>query len=86
MSAAEAIELTDVLNRVKDWPTPLRLTLARRILETIETSEVLPVPPPKPRGFSAAEIQALLKTDRPAPDDQTVEQWIDEYRMEKYGR
>jgi hypothetical protein len=26
-----------------------------------------------------------FKTDKPAPDDETVRQWIDEQRMEKYG-
>jgi hypothetical protein len=38
------------------------------------------------RGPSAAEVQSLFRTDRPAPDDETVERWIDEQRMEKYGR
>ena len=42
--------------------------------------------PPIPRGPSAAEIAAMFKTDKPAPDDATVKQWIDEHRMEKYGR
>ena len=28
----------------------------------------------------------LFRTDRPAPDDETVRLWIDEHRMEKYGR
>lgn len=93
MSTSEVNELSDVLNRVKDWPPAQRITLARRILETIETHHVSPPPsseaptsPPNPRGLSAAELQALLKTDRPAPDDETVKQWIDEHRMEKYGR
>lgn len=38
------------------------------------------------RGPSAAEVQSLFRMDRPAPDDETVERWIDEHRMEKYGR
>ncbi len=42
-------------------------------------------PAQKKRGFSAAEVQGLLRTDRPAPNDETVKQWIDEHRMEKYG-
>lgn len=86
MSTAEATALTDVLNRVKTWPTTLRITLAHKILESLdkEDSPVAP-PPPKARGLSAAEIQSLLKTDRPPPDDETVRRWIDEHRMEKYG-
>jgi len=86
MSTAEATELTDVLNRVKTWPTTLRITLARKILESLDKAEAPAAPPPpKTRGLSAAEVQGLLKTDRPPPDDETVKQWIDEHRMEKYG-
>jgi hypothetical protein len=87
MSAPEANELTDVLNQVKTWPTTLRITLARKILESLDQAEAPAEPPArKTRGLSAAEVQGLLKTDRRAPDDETVERWIDEYRMEKYGR
>jgi len=87
MSTAEATELTDVLNRVKAWPTTLRITLARKILESLDKAEAPPAPPlRKTRGLSAAEVRGLLKTDRPPPDDETVERWIDEHRLEKYGR
>jgi hypothetical protein len=86
MSAAEATELTDVLNRVNAWPTTLRITLARKILESLDNAQAPAAPPhQKGRGLSAAEVQSLLKTDRPPPDDETVERWIDERRMEKYG-
>ena len=27
----------------------------------------------------------LLATNQPAPSDEEIEQWLDEYRMEKYG-
>jgi len=73
MSTAEATELTDVLNRVKTWPTTLRITLAHKILESLDHAEAPAAPPrPKTRGLSAAEVQGLLKTDRPPPDDETV--------------
>jgi hypothetical protein len=86
MSTAEAAELTDVLNRVTTWPTALRITLAHKILESLDQMEAPAVPPAsKTRGLSAAEVRALIKTDRAPPDDETVERWIDEYRMEKYG-
>jgi hypothetical protein len=86
MSTAEATELTDVLNRVHAWPTTLRITLARKILESIDKAEgPAALPPAKTRGLSAAEVQGLLATDRPPPDDETVERWIDERRTEKYG-
>ena len=66
MSTAEATELTDVLNRVNAWPTTLRITLARKILESLDNAEGTgALPPAKARGLSAAEVQGLLRTDRP---------------------
>jgi hypothetical protein len=88
MSTSEATELTHVMNRVRTWPTTLRITLARKILESLDnavTEAPAVAPRPKTRGFSAAEVRSLLRTDRPPPDDETVKQWIDEHRMEKYG-
>ena len=41
---------------------------------------------PKQRGRSAEEVHARLNIKGPVPDDKTVKQWIDEHRMEKYGR
>jgi hypothetical protein len=68
MSTAEATELTDVLNLVKTWPTRLRITLARKILESLDKAEAPAAPPPpKTRGLSAAEVEGSLKTDRPPP-------------------
>jgi hypothetical protein len=73
MSSAEATELTDVLNRVRSSPETLRITLAHKILESLDKAERPSAPPPsKTRGFSAAEVHALLKTDRPGPNDETV--------------
>jgi hypothetical protein len=73
MSNAEATDLTDVLDRVKTWPTKLRITLARKILESLDKAETTAAShPSQTRGFSAAEDQGLLKTNRPTPDDETV--------------
>jgi hypothetical protein len=86
MNTAEATELSHILNVVIAWPTTLRVTLARKILESLEKGEAPAASPcPKTRGLSAAEVRALIKTDRTPPDDETVEGWIHEHRMEKYG-
>ncbi len=74
MSTAEATELTDILNRVTTWPTTLRITLARKILESLDSAES-PTASPSGKlvqGLSAAEVQALLETGRPSPDDEAV--------------
>ena len=69
MSTAEAIELSDVLSRVKNWSPESRIVLARRILETLEA-------PKRPtRGLPARSVQELIGLeagDSLAPDDETV--------------
>ncbi len=73
MSTAEATELTDVLNRVKAWPTTLQVILAHKILESLGNVEAPAAPPaPKTRGLSADEALGSLKTERPTADDETV--------------
>jgi hypothetical protein len=76
-------ELTEVLEKVRAWPLPMQISLARRILETVDASQPAAG---EPRGKSAAEVMATLKTDKPAPDDAAVQEWIDEHRTQKYGR
>ena len=54
MSTAEAIELTDVLSRVKNWSPESRIVLAGRILETLEG-------PQRPAaGLPARSVQELI--------------------------
>jgi hypothetical protein len=67
MSNAEATDLTDVLGRVKTWPPTLRITLARKILESLDKAEAPAASPAKTRGFSTAEAYGLAKTNRPSP-------------------
>ena len=41
MTATQSQELADVVDRVKDWPLDMRISLARRILETAETPAII---------------------------------------------
>jgi len=86
MSVAETSDITAVVQRVQSWPVRMRIALARRILETVEDPAAPELPPARPRGYSAEEVRAMLRIDKPAPDDATVKQWIEEHRLEKYGR
>jgi hypothetical protein len=82
MSIIESNELAEVLDRVKRWPDADRFALVKGVLETMAPE--LMTPTPVPRGRSVEEILETYKTDKPAPDDETVRQWIDEQRMEKH--
>jgi hypothetical protein len=85
MTAGETNQIADVVRRVQDWPAPLRVALARRILETLESPAVDQPPPQLPRGPSAAEIAALFKTDKPAPTDEEVQRILEDELLRKYG-
>jgi hypothetical protein len=82
MSAAEANELADVLERVKTWPAAQRITLARRILETVGLSPSVEEPP---RRVPLEQVFGLLKTDAPPPTDEDCARIVEEERLRKYG-
>ena len=77
----ERDELTKVLQRVQHWPPALRISLARHLLEGLDTGDT----ESQRRRCSAAEAIAAVNSRQPAPDDETVKQWVDEHRAEKYG-
>jgi hypothetical protein len=83
MNANETNQIVELVERVHSWPAAMRIALARQILESLEGSQPMRK---LPRGPSAAEVAAVLRTDKLAPDDVTVKEWIDEHRMEKYGK
>ncbi len=85
MTAGETNDIADVVRRVQSWPAPLRVALARRILETLESPPVEQPPTTRPRGPTAAEVAAMFKTDRPAPDDDEAQRILEEELVKKYG-
>jgi hypothetical protein len=82
MTTAETNELTDLVDRVKTWSPALRITLARRILETIEHSFAVDEPP---RRIPLEQVFGMLKTDAPPPTDEECARIVEEERMRKYG-
>jgi hypothetical protein len=80
MSTSQAEELGRVWGQVKDWPVSLQVSLARRILDVVDAKGVV-----VPRGKPVAELIGLGAGLGEPPSDETVRQWIDEHRTEKYG-
>ena len=85
MNTAETSEVVNVLERVKTWSPPQRITLARRILETLETPAGVPPIEPPTRGWPVETALGLLKTDREPPDDEECRRIVEEERWKKYG-
>lgn len=74
-------QLTDILNRVAGWPTEVRVSLAQRILHTVEED----LKPKAPRGQRLDRLVGLLKTEGPPPTDEECAAIVEEERMKKYG-
>lgn len=80
-----------ILDEIRHWPRDAQLALAREILQTATADT-----PPHATEPSAEEVErprrglrnlvGLLATDHPAPSDEDIERWREEWRMEKYGR
>lgn len=78
---ASNADIEEVLRHVSAWPAGLRLTLARRLLDSLAPPETA-----KRGGYSAAEAAALVNSRQPAPDDEAVRHWLEQHRAEKYAR
>ena len=90
MSMTGPQEVATVLETVKTWPTELRISLARRILETVETTAVPTTDASAAeinlRGKPVEELIGLGAGSGEPPSDKQVAEWIDEHRLEKHGR
>ena len=77
MSTAEATELTDVMNRVKTWPTTLRITLAKSSNQLIKPKRkrkrsATGIAPPEDTRVPGGGSPRPLKPDRRSTNDETV--------------
>jgi len=90
MSIGQTNEIGKVVDWVLTWPPSQRITLARRILETLDVPDV-EAPGIRPRmeeptrGVPVERVMGLLKTDREPPDDEECRRIIEEERWKKYG-
>lgn len=84
MITTDPHQLADIVERVRAWPATARVTLARRILETVET-QPSPERSDRPRGPSAAEVAAMFQSDKPAPSDDDCRRILEEELTRKYA-
>jgi len=80
---APNIEMEEVLRRVAAWPVAIRLSFARRVLETLEQ---VPDVERKTRGAPVEEVLGLLATGGPVPDDAECRRILEEELLKKYAR
>lgn len=78
MSPIEFAKLETVLNHVQSWPAPVQLSLATRILQSLEASAVRP-------GGSLRKLLGLLAPNGTPPSDAECETIVSEERLRKYS-
>ena len=77
----ESSDISDVLDRVRTWTPGMRLVLARKVLETLESPAIAE----PPRIMLLDDVVGLLQTDMPAPDDEECDRIVEQERARKYG-
>src|SRR5258708_1728333 len=94
-----ALDRETILETIRGWPADQQIALMQEILGFLRRGGVPgvgargtatsapeavwepPLAPPDSKG-----LVGLLATDRPPPTDEEVKQWLEERRVEKYGR
>jgi hypothetical protein len=82
MSTTAVSDYEGVLAKVRTWTPEMQRTLIADLMRSL-------YPLARPGGVRGVPVEALLGIaagEGPPPDDETVKRWIDEHRMEKYGR
>lgn len=80
--ATSALDRDAILRAIRAWPPSEQLALAREIWTHLGAPVVEePTLPP-----SSRDLAGLISNGQTPPTDEEVAQWLDEHRMEKYGR
>ncbi len=86
MSTTQNHELAAVWEQVRHWPARLQVSLARRLLDAVDAAGLAEAPGSQmKRGKPVSELVGLGAGSTAAPSDDTVRQWLEEHRTEKYG-
>ncbi len=80
MTTVETSELLDVWGRVSRWPEPMKLSLASRILHSLQQRTDEPAD-----RKSLRDLIGLWDRGQPPPTDEEVARILEEERMKKYG-
>ena len=80
MTTAETSELLDVWGRVSRWPEPMKLSLATRILQSLDPQTGGPS-----ERKSLRDVIGLWDRGQPPPTDEDVERILEEERLKKHG-
>jgi hypothetical protein len=82
VSAATVDEVTELVRRATALPANLRITLARRVLESLELTS----PPNRESSKTLKDLVGLVKLEGPPPSDEECQKILEEERFRRYGQ
>jgi hypothetical protein len=78
MSTDQFNELLNVWGQVKDWPEDMRVSLASKILSSLQHEQDSP-------RKTLADLVGALTSDQAPPSDEDISKILDEERIKKFG-
>lgn len=79
--ATDALDRETILKAIDTWNVVDQMTLAQSILQ--RATERLTQAPQRPTW---REMAGIASNGKEPPTDEQVAEWLDEHKMEKYGR
>ena len=70
-----------IIEIVATWPAHRRFSLVQDVLRTLQSE----IEPSRRTSNTLNEALGLLATDKPAPTDQEIDEWIQQHRLAKHG-
>lgn len=80
----DSARISEVWREVEAWPVRTRLTLASRILESVERTLDAPDKPSEERRKALQSLIGIWTSPNP-PSDQDVQQIVEEERLKRFG-
>lgn len=87
--SAPPLDHDTILRAIQQWPRERQIELAREILSASAQERQngeTETPQPSQQGDSWMRLIGILATDQPPPTDEEIERWLEERRIERYGR
>lgn len=83
--AATPLDRKDILHAIERWPVEDQVALARTILERTASGQA-ETSPEQPARSTWDALHGIASSGQESPTDEQVAQWLDEHKMDKYGR
>lgn len=79
MATAVTADYYDVIEKVRPWPPEMKRALVAELVRSLDLIDR----PGELRGVAAEKIRGVAAGQGGPPDEETLQRWIEEHRLEK---